>query len=73
MPVSHVRSDDLPEKPLLALQGGDQGVLHDVLGERGVAQLQRRDAQQIAPMRFELGRECRIGHVASPLEVRARR
>ena len=60
MPVSQVLTDDLPEKPAARLQRGDERVLHAVLGQLVVAQLQPRDAQQVAAMGVELGGEVGV-------------
>ena len=60
--MSQVLRLDLPAKPA-AGKRGEQRVLHDVLGRIAVAQLQLRDPQQVAAMRFDLAGEV-FGHGA---------
>ena len=68
IPVSQVLTLDLPVKPSCAGERGGQRVLHDILGERGVAQLQARDPQEVAALNFELLQEIGIHEAAVRVE-----
>ncbi len=62
---------DFPEKTLRPLQCRQKCFLDNVLGKIGVAQLQRRDTQQISAMGMDLGGECGIGGVGPCYRVLA--
>ncbi len=57
MPVSHVLTLDLPVKPACAVSAAASVSWTTSSASVGVAQLQPRDAQQIAAVRVEFGGE----------------